>query len=278
MKGRKDFTGRDDGKSWEDSSITDRTDPYMKIIAIVGDEKWCFMAELFYLNRSFRPRAGLDSWFNNNGAAVMEYSDIAQLEEKYFGRTACSNQLLATLLITLLGVSCSSYSYGADRPDRSPFGVVIGYGASHPGWGGTQERVETIDLALRYESPPEKVKGRRWYKNRHSLVIETPLNVVRGPYDSFMLGVSFLSRWTLERKNIKPYFLVGGGPVYSNANIKGMSSKINGSYQAGVGLEFTINRRRYFVDIRFHHISNGSIREPNVPLNSSKILFGLELH
>lgn len=45
----KDFTGWDDDKGWEDSSIADRTDPYIKKMAIVGDEKWRDMVELFTL-------------------------------------------------------------------------------------------------------------------------------------------------------------------------------------------------------------------------------------
>ena len=44
-----DFTGWDKDKGWEDSSIADRTDPYMKKMAIVGDEKWRALVELFTL-------------------------------------------------------------------------------------------------------------------------------------------------------------------------------------------------------------------------------------
>lgn len=179
--------------------------------------------------------------------------------------------------IILLGL-VSSFSCAAKKVGESSVGVVAGYGISHPSWGDTAEKVETIDVALRYESTPEKVKGLQWYKNRRSFIIEIPLHVVRAPYDSYMLGISFLSRLVFEGKKIKPYLLTGGGPVYSNANIEGMGSKINGSYQAGAGLEFTINRRRYFVEIRYHHISNGSIRKPNIPLNSSKILFGMDVY
>ncbi len=45
----KDFAGWEENKGWEDSSIADRTDPYMKKMAIVGDEKWRDMVELFTL-------------------------------------------------------------------------------------------------------------------------------------------------------------------------------------------------------------------------------------
>ncbi len=44
-----DFTGWDDDKGWEDSSIADRNDQYLKKMAIVGDEKWRALVELFTL-------------------------------------------------------------------------------------------------------------------------------------------------------------------------------------------------------------------------------------
>lgn len=203
---------------------------------------------------------------------------ISQFEERFFRQA--ESQLrpppsFGLFLAALLIIFFSPDSHSTDSAGSASYGVGLGYGASRPGWGATTEKVETVDLVFRYESLPEGIKGYGWYKNQRSFLIEVPLHAVRSSYDSFMLGISFLSRWTFERNNMKPYVLVGGGPVYSIANVKGMSSNMNGSYQAGIGLEFTINSRRYFTDIRYHHISNGGTKEPNVPLNSSKILFGI---
>ncbi len=44
-----DFTGWDKDKGWEDSSIANRNDDYMKKMAIVGDEKWRDLVEIFTL-------------------------------------------------------------------------------------------------------------------------------------------------------------------------------------------------------------------------------------
>ncbi len=206
----------------------------------------------------------------------MKYSGMARSGRRPFAVVERKKQLPILFLVALLVFFFSPCSYAKERNDDSSFGAVIGYGASHPGWGATTEKIETIDIAFRYESSAERPRGLHWYKSRRSFVIEIPLHIVGSSYSSFMLGASFLSRWTFEGKIIKPYLLAGGGPVYSFANIRGMSSKINGSYQVGAGLEFIINSRRYFADIRYHHISNGSIREPNIPLNSSKILFGMD--
>ena len=50
----KDFGGWDANKGWEDSSTTERTDPYIEKFAIVGDEKWRDMVEVFTL-KGLRP-------------------------------------------------------------------------------------------------------------------------------------------------------------------------------------------------------------------------------
>ncbi len=50
----KNFGGWDANKGWEDSSATDRTDPYIEKFAIVGEEKWRDMVEVFTL-KGLRP-------------------------------------------------------------------------------------------------------------------------------------------------------------------------------------------------------------------------------
>lgn len=156
------------------------------------------------------------------------------------------------------------------------WGIVGGYGTSHPGWGDTDERVKTIDIAFRYEIASKAATGHSWYRNRHSVDIEFPVHFVRTPEHSYMTGVNFLSRWTFRMGGLlMPYLLLGGGPLYSNADIPDMSSKINGSYQAGIGFQFNAQKRQYTLDVRYHHISNGGLKKPNMPLNSSKILLGV---
>jgi len=50
----KDFEGWGTGKGWEDTSMAERLDPYMKKMAIVGDEKWRDLVEVFTL-KGLRP-------------------------------------------------------------------------------------------------------------------------------------------------------------------------------------------------------------------------------
>ncbi len=50
----KDFTGWEAAKGWEDTSAMEKIDPYIIKFAIVGDEKWRDLVEVFTL-KGLRP-------------------------------------------------------------------------------------------------------------------------------------------------------------------------------------------------------------------------------
>lgn len=155
--------------------------------------------------------------------------------------------------------------------------VLGGYGQSVPGWGKTSERVETIDLAVRYNHVIFADLGSDWYRGYHSILLELPIHLVVSPDESAMVGVNFLAAYTFTAdERWQPYIFGGGGPVYSFADIDGMGADLNGNYQFGVGLEYQLdNRQRLLVELRYHHISNAGSEDPNVPLNSGKFLVGI---
>ncbi len=155
--------------------------------------------------------------------------------------------------------------------------LLGGYGFTHTRMGKTKYWVETVDLIGRYEKRLSGDIGSSWYRGRHSLLIELPVHLVVDPVVEPMIGLNFLACWTFTaRDEILPYFFAGGGPLYTNADIPGMGSHFNGNYQFGGGFRYKLHTGRYlFFEYRFHHISNGGRKEPNDPLNSSKLLFGV---
>lgn len=48
------FAGWEGGKGWEDTSFSDRNDPYIKKIAVVGEAKWRDLVHAFTL-KGLRP-------------------------------------------------------------------------------------------------------------------------------------------------------------------------------------------------------------------------------
>jgi hypothetical protein len=187
-------------------------------------------------------------------------------------------QKSTTSLISVLGLLTASSSF-AETEIQPTWHLFAGSGESHPGWGNTKEQVETRDLILRYQRPQQISRGSGWYENRRSVLIEAAYHHLESPDEPPMFGLYFLSCWTFEAdKTLQPYLLVGGGGVYTQAEIPGTSSRLKGSYQAGIGLTWQLPQTAISLEYRFHHLSNGGIEEPNDPLNSDKLLLGLRLN
>jgi len=182
-------------------------------------------------------------------------------------------------LLFLSCICCRVDSADAAIIDTSndSYGVIGGYGQSFPGWGRTTQRVETLDLVLRHNHHIFEDIGSGWYQGFHSLLMELPVHFVVSPDVSTMIGLNFLACYTFTaNEQWRPYLFGGGGPVYSFADIPGMGADLNGNYQFGIGLEYDRqSRHNLLFEFRYHHISNAGTEEPNDPLNSCKILFGI---
>ena len=162
--------------------------------------------------------------------------------------------------------------------------LLIGYGASHPGWGMTTERVETMDIVFRHAHVFNKKKD-RWLKGSREFWIEAPVSILlsdsddNDDHDFGMIGLNFLFAWVFpEIKSVSPYFIGGGGPVYFLADVDGVGSDLCGNYQFGGGIRFNIlDSQPINLEARYHHTSNLGMAEPNISLNSTKFLVGFTL-
>lgn len=103
---------------------------------------------------------------------------------------------------------------GAVSGQDNTWELMIGYGESPPGRGDTRERVETRDLILRQTRPNDSSHGQGWY------LLQCLLYLHCAP-------------------RYQPYLFAGGGPLYTQAEIPGTSSKLKGVYQAGLGVDST---------------------------------------
>ena len=167
-------------------------------------------------------------------------------------------------------------SQNSETPD-SYWSLLGGYGISHKDLGLTKVQVQVLDLILQYDRVLLKNVGSSWYKGHHSLILELPLTLVIDPDVSPMIGVNILGAWTFDSSDtLQPYFFGGGGILYTNADIPGLGSDINGNWQFGAGIRYRLESGNLLkFEYRFHHISNTGAKDPNDPLNSSKFLVGM---
>ncbi len=201
-----------------------------------------------------------------SGASVSKYLRIVSL--------------LSVLLLILSSGSVSrakeNNRAGLNRT-KDHWTALLGYSVTHPGWGSTDTQVESSDLIIQYGHVILKEAGRSWYQGRHKILIEFPFSVVFHPGSAIMTGINFLACWEFTAfEKIVPYLNAGGGLVYTDLDIPGLGSEVNGNYQSGLGIHYLIQRDMSLdVNFRLHHISNAGTEDPNEPLNATKLLFGV---
>ncbi|MBT0663329.1 acyloxyacyl hydrolase [Geobacter pelophilus] len=172
-------------------------------------------------------------------------------------------------------------SYAADPATASgEYAVLGGYGITHRGFGATVTQVQTVDAILRYGYflSDEVAKG-SLVQGRHELLVELPLHLTVDPRTRIMTGLYLLGSWKftgLSEQKLYPYAFAGGGPLYNDLGLATQGTRLNYSYQGGVGMQYLLRPGVAVIgEYRYHHISNAGTAEPNEPLNSSKILLGI---
>jgi len=184
---------------------------------------------------------------------------------------------IAFFFLLVFTLQVQAQTIAEEKTSGTEWAFLSGYGSSHPGWGETETRVETIDLVLRRSSILiDNIGGDAWYSGYHSLFLELPVHFLVNYSGPPMIGINFLASYTFTATSVKPYVFIGGGPVYVDADIPGMGSDWNGNYQLGAGLRVNLNDDHSLLfEARYHHISNANTSDPNEPLNSTKFLFGI---
>lgn len=182
-------------------------------------------------------------------------------------------------LLILLGAAISS-SHAGEWYNQG----LLGAGTSIKGFGETDQDVQTVDIVFRHARVFfEKENG--WIRGKHEFWMEAPVSILvhdsdaNDSNDFGMVGLNFLAVWVFPETPIgSPYFMIGGGPQYILADIEGVGSDLCGNYQSGIGTKFKV-KKKYDVnlEVRYHHISNLGMAEPNVPINSVKIYLGATL-
>jgi hypothetical protein len=190
-------------------------------------------------------------------------------------------RLIIHLMILLL--SSGVFAAGSDVITTSPgeFALLSGYGITHRGYGETRTQVQTFDLIIRYGHFLSNQVGKgHWYQGRHEILLELPCQLAVDHGGRSMVGGTILGSWKFTgAEQFMPYLFVGGGVLYVDLGLPTMGSKLNGTYQAGGGIQHFFRKDTAFIgEYRYHHISNLNTSSPNEPLNSSKFLIGLSYY
>jgi len=85
----------------------------------------------------------------------------------------------------------------------------------------------------------------------------------------------FAFKWILNSpKKMKPYLLIEGGALFTNSKVPETTSQINFTTAGGFGAHFLGEKHNFSAEVRFQHISNAGMTQPNPGINTIQVRLG----
>jgi len=100
--------------------------------------------------------------------------------------------------------------------------------------------------------------------------------VVQKTNTAYGAGINpFAFKWALDTHgSVVPYLELGGGTLFTNTKVPEGTSRINFTTSGTVGLHFLRSRYNISTELRFMHISNAGLANPNPGINTIQFRIG----
>jgi lipid A 3-O-deacylase len=178
------------------------------------------------------------------------------------------------LLAFFLGVPIARSQAG---PVEGEHEVQIWTGGGH-GTNGSQSSDGVWNVGLRYGLILTKPHGPGFLRGRLEYAVEAvpAFVVVQKQNAAYGVGVDpFAFKWAFAtRRNVVPYFEIGGGTLFTNTQVPAGTSRINFTSGGAIGLHFLRTKRNFSAEVRYMHISNAGLATPNPGINTIQLRLG----
>ncbi len=85
----------------------------------------------------------------------------------------------------------------------------------------------------------------------------------------------FAFKWILSSsRKVKPFFQIEGGTLFTNTKVPEGTSQINFTTSGGIGAHFLGKKHNFSAEVRFQHISNAGMTNPNPGINTIQLRIG----
>ena len=100
--------------------------------------------------------------------------------------------------------------------------------------------------------------------------------IVQSTNTAYGAGVNpFAFKWMLTSpKKVKPYFEIEGGTLFTNTKVPEGTSHVNFTSSGAFGAHFLGEKHNWTAEVRFMHISNAGLSDPNPGINTIQVRIG----
>ena len=172
---------------------------------------------------------------------------------------------------------CAPGARSQAGPVEGEHEVQIWTGGGH-GTNGSQSSDGVWNVGLRYGLILTKPHGPGFLRGRLEYAVEAvpAFVVVQKQNTAYGVGVNpFAFKWAFAtRGSVVPYFEIGGGALFTNTQVPAGTSRINFTSGGAVGLNFLRTKRNFNAEVRYMHISNAGLANPNPGINTVQLRLG----
>jgi lipid A 3-O-deacylase len=197
---------------------------------------------------------------------------VGLVEEKDVKKT-----VVVSVVALVIGLLSTERVFAQASPENSSREWQIWTGGGH-GINGSQMGDALWNLGLRYgmilTSPhlPGILRGQLEYA-----VDVVPVWVIAQKTNT-AYGASvdpFAFKWIFDTpKKVKPFFQIEGGALFTNTKVPEGTSQINFTTSGGIGAHFLGKKHNFSAEVRFQHISNAGMTNPNPGINTIQVRIG----
>jgi len=178
------------------------------------------------------------------------------------------------LFVTFLCVPVSRAQAG---PEQGGHDLQIWTGGGH-GLNGSTASSGVWNVGARYGWILTAPHGPGFLRGQFEYAVDVVpvFVVVQRTGTAYGFGLNpFALKWNFTKaRKLVPYFELGGGTLFTNANVPPGTSRINFTSSGALGLHFLRSKYNWSAEIRFMHISNAGLANLNPGINTLQFRLG----
>jgi len=179
--------------------------------------------------------------------------------------------------LSLLGLLDVPRVAAQASPEDSSREWQVWTGGGH-GINGSQSGTGLWNLGLRYGLILTSPHGPGFLRGQLEYAVDVvPVWVIAQKTNTAYGGSvdPFAFKWILDSpKKVKPFFQIEGGALFTNTKVPEGTSQINFTTSGGIGAHFLGKKHNFSAEVRFQHISNAGMTNPNPGINTMQVRIG----
>ena len=180
-------------------------------------------------------------------------------------------------VLSLLCVLLAPHATAQAGPEGASSEWQVWTGGGH-GINGSQSGTGVWNLGLRYGLILTSPQGPGFLRGQleYAFDVVPAWAIVQKTNTAYGGGVNpFAFKWILSsRKKVKPFFEIEGGTLFTNKDVPEGTSQINFTTSGGFGAHFLGEKHNFSAEVRFQHISNAGMSNPNPGINTIQVRIG----